>query len=195
MYNQSMIVHDSALEILNRSLDNANITQEQFTLQASIDAARARRIYLLTSISAFRETLSRARATAFSPLQVQLGLLDRVSSISTMQREMMVGPFRYSFRQLESDGVLLKSGFPEQFRPHLVFLFSSKTPGVVLIAVVSKQQAGPGLGSRDTYLFESTVILEDLLMAKEKKHHELDLAEVVFDLNGLCEILDHHFFE
>lgn len=195
LYNQSQLLQDSALEILNRAPANAKISQEQFTLQASIDASRARRIYLLTSISAFRETLSNARATAFSPPQVQLGLFDRINNHGTLQRDRMVGPFRYSFVELERDGVVLKSDFPEQFRAHLVFLFSSSTPGIVQVAVVAKQQAGPGLGSRDTYLFDAKVILEELLMAKEKKHTEVDLHEVVFELNGLVEILNHHFFE
>eukprot|EP00656_Telonema_subtile_P046328 TRINITY_DN5272_c0_g1_i1.p1 TRINITY_DN5272_c0_g1~~TRINITY_DN5272_c0_g1_i1.p1 ORF type:complete len:1086 (+),score=432.55 TRINITY_DN5272_c0_g1_i1:162-3419(+) len=188
IYNQSQLLQDSALEILNRAPAHAKLTQEQFTLQASIDASRARRIYLLTSISAFRETLGNARATAFSPPQVKLGFFDTVNNHSTLQRERLVGPFRYSFVELEKDGVLLRSDFPEQFRPHLVFLFSSNTPGIVHVSVVAKQQAGPGLGSRDTYLFDAKVILEDLLMAREKKHTEVDLHELVFELNGLVEI-------
>lgn len=195
IYHQSELVKDTALEIQNRAAANAKITQEQFTLQAAIDAARSRRIFLLTSVSAYRETLANARATAFTPPAVELSFFDKMANVSTLQRTQSVGPFRYSYVQLQSDGVVIRSDFPEQFQPHLTFLFSSTTAGVVSIAVVAKQHAGPGLGSRDSYLFTATVVLEDLLLAKEKKHSQLDLQEVVLELSLLCEILNHHFFE
>jgi len=195
VYKHGELLGDTAADLKDRDVLRAKAAQEKQTLQASLDNIRGRRTYLVSAVSAYRESLLSARAASFNPKQVEMGIIGSCCGRPTMQRDHRMGPHRYSYIALEKKGFLHKSELPEQFRPHLTFVFESATPGVVRVSVVAKQAASAGMGERDSSIFNAQLLIEDLLEAKEKKVDELNLREMVLDLPQVLDIVNHHFVE
>jgi len=193
VYKHSDLLADVAADLRDRDLQRTKSNHEQKTLVASLDNIRNKRTYLLSTVSAYRESLLSARAVGFNPPQVELGIIGSCCGRPTMQREYKIGPHRYSYIELESQGFILKSELPEQFRPHLTFVFESLTPGTIRLSVVAKQAAAAGMGERDSSIFNAQLLVEDLLEAKEKKIAELNLVELILDLTQVVEIINLHF--
>jgi hypothetical protein len=49
-----------------------------------------------------------------------------------------MGPFKFSHKQLESDGVIMESDVPSERRSGISFSFTCSTPGIFDVAVVYK---------------------------------------------------------
>jgi len=195
VYNHTKLLQDVSKDLRDRDQIRAIASQEKLTLQTSLEQLRARRTFLLTQVSAYRESLLSARDLCFNPKQLMVGGSGGCFSKPTMHRDFRMGPHRYSYIALERKGFVHKSSLPEQFRPHLTFVFEMSSPGVVRLSVVAKQAAQAGMAERDSTIFNSQILVEDLLEGKDKKLEELNLQEVVLDLPQVLDIVNKHFIE
>jgi Ras GTPase-activating-like protein IQGAP2/3 len=195
VYKHSDLLADIGVDLRDRDLNRQKATYETETLIASLNNIRSKRTYLLSTVSAYRESLLSARAVGFNPSQVEVGIIGSCCGHPTMMREYKVGPHRYSYIDLEERGFIIKSELPEQFRQHLTFSFESTTPGTIRLSVVAKQAAAAGMGERDSSIFNAQLLVEDLLEAKEKKIPELNLVELVLDLPQLIGVINEHFMQ
>ncbi|SAM05849.1 hypothetical protein [Absidia glauca] len=95
------------------------------------------------------------------------------------------GPFKFSYSQLEKDGVISQSNVPESRRPNIYFAFTSPLPGTFVIAMHFK--------GRDKAILEMDLKLDDLLEKQQDNVDLLDLEYVGLNVSKILQLLNKTF--
>eukprot|EP01087_Luapelamoeba_hula_P013930 TRINITY_DN4018_c0_g1_i1.p1 TRINITY_DN4018_c0_g1~~TRINITY_DN4018_c0_g1_i1.p1 ORF type:complete len:787 (-),score=140.16 TRINITY_DN4018_c0_g1_i1:88-2448(-) len=96
-----------------------------------------------------------------------------------------LGPFKYSYSELEKMGIIKESEIPKDKRPNMQFQFSSTGPGVFLVSVSWRSRTVQVL----------PLELADLLERKQEGRLDFDTDFMKLDVNLLLFLLNKHFVQ
>jgi len=94
-----------------------------------------------------------------------------------------IGPFKYTYNQLEKDGIIKESEVPKERRSHIVFSFSSNQPGIFTVSVSWRSKKISSLGLE----------LADLLERQQENRIDYETEHLKLDVNLLLHLLNKHF--
>lgn len=100
-----------------------------------------------------------------------------------VKEQKTLGPFKYTYNQLEKDGIIKESEVPKERRGHIVIYFSSSQPGVYTVSVKW----------RSTKIYSLELQLTDLLERQEENRIDYDTKYLKLDVNLLLHLLNKHF--
>ncbi|KAL6058637.1 Ras GTPase-activating protein [Balamuthia mandrillaris] len=95
----------------------------------------------------------------------------------------VVGPFKYTYNQLEKDGIIKESEVPKDRRNHITFSFSSSVPGVYTVTV----------SWRNKKIASVQLELADLLERQQENRIDYETEFLKLDVNLLLHLLNKHF--
>ena len=91
-----------------------------------------------------------------------------------------IGPFKYTYKELAKQGVIVNSEVPAAARKTTKFLISSDTPGVFEVAA---KIAGATVEKME-------LDLDDLLEKHYNNIHEVDLEQVTLNVNMTIHLIN-----
>lgn len=119
------------------------------------------------------------------------------------QKHQELGPYKFTHQQLEREGVIRSSNFPDNRRANVFFMFTSPLPGTFVISLhykgefiilsaffvsTTEQTTGRARG-----LLELDLKLDDLLEMQKDNQETLDLEYVQFNASRVLALLNKRF--
>jgi len=135
---------------------------------------------LLSQLDVYKEYLKNVRDKAYGSKITKKpgGKVKAANSRAT-------GPFKFSYQQLEKDGIILSSEVPEERRTGVYFQFESTLPGVFDVSLSFKGRTKP----------ICELELDDLLERQHNNDLELDLEYMKLNVNLLIYLLNKIFMK
>lgn len=114
-----------------------------------------------------------------------------------------LGPYKFTHKELEKEGVIQRSNVPEDRRGNIYFCFASPMPGTFVISLHYKGMSS-GLKmelrldtdnetGRHRGLLELDLKLDDLLEMQKDNQEDLDLEYVQFNVSKVLALLNRKF--
>lgn len=94
-----------------------------------------------------------------------------------------LGPYKYSYNELEKAGIIKESEVPKDRRAHIVFQFTSASPGMYDVSVTWRGRKISSL----------TLELSDLLERQQEGRLDFETDFLKLDVNLLLHLLNKHF--
>ncbi|CAJ0753885.1 23424_t:CDS:10 [Entrophospora sp. SA101] len=101
------------------------------------------------------------------------------------QKSKIIGPYKFTYIQLEKEGIIEDSSVPDNRREGIFFNISSPLPGAFMIALYYK--------GRDAAILEMDLKLDDLLEKQQDNVLSIDLEYVRLNVNKLLNLLNKTF--
>ncbi|OLL24295.1 GTPase-activating protein [Neolecta irregularis DAH-3] len=133
--------------------------------------------YLRSQLETYKSYLQNVRSGGVSG---GVGLVTVGGKEKKAPKSQLLGPYKFTFQQLEKEGIIVASSIPEQRRSHTFFDLSSPVPGTFIIALKYK--------GRSKGLLELDLKLDDLLEMQQNNMNKLDLEYVHLDV-GVGSVL------
>jgi len=164
--NYESFVHDVALEVANRSAIREQQKREIARLTLTLDGLRKYQKYVTDQITQYNDYLADCLNKQYSGGQGKT-----------------IGPFKFSYKDLQKKGVILDSEVPALSRGKTQFLISSEGSGV--FDIVAKI-AGIKVEKMQLHL-------DDLLEKHYNHVYRLELDQVTLDVNMTIHLLNKLF--
>eukprot|EP00743_Colponemidia_sp_Colp-15_P006347 GILK01006831.1.p1 GENE.GILK01006831.1~~GILK01006831.1.p1 ORF type:complete len:922 (+),score=203.02 GILK01006831.1:184-2949(+) len=158
------------------------VDREQKRLQQALQSIRNHHDYLDEKLSYYKQYLENCR-TVNTQTSTVASKRPTYQVAQTKPEKSSAGSFRYSYKQLESLGVLVDSGIDPQYRKQVKFEFVSTAPGVFMITL--------SLNGVKTQTHQ--LLLENLLEKQHKGQFATELDSVRFNTNVLLHLLHTKF--
>jgi len=178
--NYSKLRRDVAEELVNIEKLNDKIRTETETLGTVLNNIRDHNKFLLCQLDVYKEYLQNVREKAYGPKVTKKPL-----SKTKTAKPRATGPFKYTYQQLEKDGVIMSSEVPEERRTGVCFSFESTLPGVFDISLSYKGRTKP----------ICELELDDLLERQHNNDLELDLDYMKLNVNMVIHLLSKAFMK
>eukprot|EP01090_Pellita_catalonica_P007057 TRINITY_DN175_c0_g1_i1.p1 TRINITY_DN175_c0_g1~~TRINITY_DN175_c0_g1_i1.p1 ORF type:complete len:924 (-),score=207.35 TRINITY_DN175_c0_g1_i1:100-2871(-) len=173
-------VHDISLEVANRAAIREQQKREIQRLSKTLTELRKYQGYVEDQITQYEEYLQTARQKHYEPVKPKKKKFRRGKKDD---KKTMVGPFKFSYKELQKTGVIIESDVPQISRKKTQFLISSDEVGVFL---VTAKIAG--------FSVESMKIeLDDLLERHYNGVQVLELEQVTLDVNMTIHLINKFF--
>lgn len=121
-------MHDISLEVANRAVIREQQKREIERLTQTLTNLRKHQAYVKEQISQYREYLQQCREQHYRPTSSKLR--GNKKSKKEAQGKTMAGPFKFSYKDLQKQGVIVDSEVPALSRKKTQFLISSEEVGV-----------------------------------------------------------------
>lgn len=167
--NYESFVHDVALEVANRATIREAQRKEISRLNAALNKLRQHQSYIKDQIRDYNSYLQGARKAAYAqdPKNKKKKPTGPPGA-GGEQEQGRLGPFKFTYRELEKQGVIVDSEVPEFSRKACTFMISSDSYGVFNIVA---KMAGLEVESM-------TLELDDLLERRYNNIETLELDQV-----------------
>jgi len=166
--NYESFVHDVALEVANRSVIREQQRKEIQRLTITLDNLRKYQKYVTDQITDYNRYLQDCLEKQYSGKKGKGGV---------------IGPFKFSYKDLQKRGVILDSEVPTLSRGKTQFLISSESPGTFdIVAKIA--------GVR---VEKMMLHLDDLLERHYNNINRLELDQVTLDVNMTIHLVNKLF--
>jgi len=176
--NYESFLRDIALEVANRKVIREQQRREVARLKNTLEGLTKHQTYLDDQIKQYQTYLEDCKkkqyAVALSKKKKKKG-----------DPAMMIGPFKFTYKELAKKGVIIDSDVPQLSRKKTVFLLSSETPGI--FDVVAKVA---GISVEKMQLD-----LDDLLDKHHNNVNTLELDQVTLDVNMTIHLINKFFLK
>lgn len=166
--NYESFVHDVALEVANRSVIRESQRKEIARLTLTLENLRKYQKYVTDQITDYNRYLQDCLEKQYSGKKGKGGV---------------IGPFKFSYKELQKQGVILDSEVPALSRGKTQFLISSEGAGV--FDIVAKI-AGVRVEKMQLHL-------DDLLERHYNNINRLELDQVTLDVNMTIHLVNKLF--
>jgi len=166
--NYESFVHDVALEVANRSVIRESQRKEIARLTLTLDNLRKYQKYVTDQITDYNRYLQDCLEKQYSGKKGKGGV---------------IGPFKFSYKDLQKQGVILDSEVPALSRGKTQFLISSEGAGVFDIVA---RIAGVKVEKMQLHL-------DDLLERHYNNINRLELDQVTLDVNMTIHLVNKLF--
>jgi len=166
-------VHDISLEVANRRIIRDQQKREIDRLTATLASLRKHQSYVNDQIAQYQEYLQKCREKHYQPkTKKKKKKGDKSNTI--------VGPFKFSYKELQKQGVIVDSLVPVMSRKKTTFMISSEEVGVFDITA---KIAG-------IKVEKMTLELDDLLERHYNGVEYLALEQVTLDVNMTIHMIN-----
>jgi len=173
--NYESFVHDVALEVANRRAIREQQRKEIARLKNTLGNLKKHQQYLDEQIDDYNAYLKSCKE--------QHILIARKKMKKKKKKDKgdnKVGPFKFTYKELEKKGVIVDSEVPSLSRKKTNFVISSDTPGI--FEIVAKI-AGVNVEKME-------LDLDDLLDKHDQNIYQLDLDQVTLDVNMTIHLIN-----
>jgi len=174
-------VHDIALEVTNRAVIREQQKREILRLKTTLTELRSHQSYVKEQIEQYQAYLVTAREKhyqGFGKVKKRKKKKD-----SDKEKKTVVGPFKFSYKELSKRGVIRDSEVPQISRKKTQFLISSEEVGVF---DVTAKIAGISVE-------KMRLELDDLLEKQHTGVEHLELDQVTLDVNMTIFLINKFF--
>lgn len=172
-------VHDISLEVANRATIRDQQKKEIERLTQTLTNLRKHQAYVKEQISQYQEYLQQCREQHYRPTSAKI----KTGKKSKKSDKSIAGPFKFSYKDLSKQGVIVDSDVPQLSRKKTQFLISSEEVGifdiVAKIAGISVEKM--------------TLELDDLLERHYNGVEYLELEQVTLDVNMTIHLINKFF--
>ncbi len=181
--NYESFVHEVALEVANRATIRENQRKEISRLNAALNKLRQHQSYIKDQIRDYNSYLQGARKAAYAvdPKKKKKG----TGPPGPDAEQGRMGPFKFTYKELEKQGVIVDSEVPEFSRKACTFMISSDSYGVFNIVA---KMAG-------LEVEQMTLELDDLLERRYNNIETLELDQVTLGVNMTIYLVNNHFLK
>jgi len=176
--NYESFLRDIALEVANRKVIREQQRREVARLTNTLEGLNKHAKYLDEQIKQYQAYLEDCKKKQYA---VALAKKKKKKGDPAM----MIGPFKFTYKELAKKGVIVDSEVPALSRKKTVFLISSETAGV--FDVVAKVA---GISVEKMQLD-----LDELLEKHHNNIHTLELDQVTLDVNMTIHLLNKFFLK
>jgi len=169
-------VHDISLEVANRRVIREQQKKEIDRLTATLANLRKHQQYVNDQISQYQEYLQQCREKHYQPRKKE-------KKKKKEGDKTIVGPFKFSYKELSKQGVIVDSEVPAMSRKKTQFSISSEEVGVFDITA---KIAGISVE-------KMTLELDDLLERHYNGVEYLELEQVTLDVNMTIHLINKFF--
>ncbi|KAL6067246.1 Ras GTPase-activating-like protein rgaA [Balamuthia mandrillaris] len=170
-------VHDISLEVANRAAIREQQKREIERLTATLANLRKHQAYVNDQIAQYQEVLQQCREKHYQPKKA------KKKKKKGADDKTIVGPFKFSYKDLAKKGVIVDSEVPAISRKKTQFIISSEEVGmfdiVAKIAGISVEKM--------------TLELDDLLERHYNGVEYLELEQVTLDVNMTIFLINKFF--
>lgn len=180
--NYESFVHAVALEVANRAAIRENQRKEISRLNAALSKLRQHQSYIKDQIRDYNAYLQGARKAAYAqdPKKSK-----KSGPPGGGEEQGRMGPFKFTYKELEKAGVIVDSEVPEFSRKACTFLISSDSYGVFNIVA---KMAG-------LEVEQMTLELDDLLERRYNNIETLELEQVTLGVNMTIFLINKNFLQ
>lgn len=179
--NYAQLRKDAAAELMNYE-EQIEKTQGLIgRLREVINNVRQHQAFLQGQYEAYQEYLLNAREK--SQPQVPDKKASKKNNKKDHGKAKTVGPFKYSYSDLERMGIIKESEVPKDRRSHISFNFGSSSPGLYTVTVTWR-------GKKISSL---TLELSDLLERQQENKIDFPTDFLTLDVNLLLHLLNRDF--
>jgi len=168
-------VHDISLEVANRAAIREQQKKEIERLTNTLNNLRKHQAYVNDQIAQYQEYLQKCRERHYQP--------KKKKAKKRSDGKTIVGPFKFTYKELNKKGVIVDSEVPQLSRKKTQFLISSEEVGV--FDIVAKI-AGVSVE-------KMTLELDDLLERHYNGVEFLELEQVTLDVNMTIHLINKFF--
>jgi len=176
-------VHDISLEVANRAVIREQQKREIERLTQTLTNLRKHQAYVKEQIAQYQEYLQQCREQHYRPTSSKLKGSKKSKKAPQASGKTMAGPFKFSYKDLQKQGVIVDSEVPALSRKKTQFLISSAEVGifdiVAKIAGISVEKM--------------TLELDDLLERHYNGVEYLELEQVTLDVNMTIHLINKFF--
>lgn len=178
-------VHDISLEVANRAVIREQQKREIERLTQTLTNLRKHQAYVKEQIAQYQEYLQQCREQHYRPTSAKLkgSKKSKKAAPQAAAGKTMAGPFKFSYKDLQKQGVIVDSEVPALSRKKTQFLISSAEVGifdiVAKIAGISVEKM--------------TLELDDLLERHYNGVEYLELEQVTLDVNMTIHLINKFF--
>jgi len=176
--NYESFVHAVALEVANRATIRENQRKEISRLNAALNKLRQHQGYIKDQIRDYNSYLQGARKAAYAQ-----DPKNKKKKAAEGDDQGRMGPFKFTYKELEKQGVIVDSEVPEFSRKACTFMISSDSYGVFNIVA---KMAG-------LEVEQMTLELDDLLERRYNNIATLELDQVTLGVNMTIHLINKNF--
>jgi len=174
-------VHDISLEVANRAVIREQQKKEIERLTQTLTNLRKHQAYVKEQIAQYQKYLQECREQHYRPTSVKLKGSKKGKKAPAAPAK--AGPFKFTYKDLQKQGVIVDSEVPALSRKRTQFLISSDEVGifdiVAKIAGISVEKM--------------TLELDDLLERHYNGVEHLELEQVTLDVNMTIHLINKFF--
>uniref|UniRef100_A0A7S4PCN8 Ras-GAP domain-containing protein n=1 Tax=Paramoeba aestuarina TaxID=180227 RepID=A0A7S4PCN8_9EUKA len=182
-YDQLRIDAFKGLKNFEEQLDRVESDMQR--LKAVLSNIHEHNHFLQQQLKAYKEYLENVRKNCGSaskdPKEKEVKKDKKVKAAGGQMKKM--GPFKFSHKQLENDGVIMTSDVPSERRGGINFSFSCQTPGIFDVNVAYKFKN----------ITQMQLKLDDLLEMQHNNQVEFETDFLKLNVNLLIYLLNKHF--
>jgi len=182
--NYESFVHAVALEVANRATIRENQRKEISRLNAALNKLRQHQSYIKDQIRDYNSYLQGARKAAYS-VDPKKKKNKGTGPPGANPEQGRMGPFKFTYKELEKQGVIVDSEVPEFSRKACTFMISSDSYGVFNIVA---KMAG-------LEVEQMTLELDDLLERRYNNIETLELDQVTLGVNMTIFLINSYFLK
>ncbi|CAB5293984.1 uncharacterized protein OCT59_018234 [Rhizophagus irregularis] len=179
-----LMTEEVAQELAHLGNLREKITEEIRSLEAVYKTICDHNNYLRSQLDSYKAYLQNVRQQTSTDLTstsvVKVG--DKEKKPAKMK---VLGPYKFSYAQLERDGIIVESNVPDNRRQNIYFNITSPIPGTFIIALHYK--------GRDAAILEMDLKLDDLLEKQQDNVMSLDLEYVQLNVPKILQLLNKTF--
>jgi len=174
--NYESFVHDVALEVANRRAIRETQRKEVTRLKSTLGDLKKHQTYLDDQMGDYNSYLK-----ACKEQQMLVARKTKKGKKSKKGGEpSTIGPFKFSYKELEKKGVIVDSEVPQMSRKKTSFQITSTEPGIYEIVA---KFAGVNIEKME-------LDFDDLLEKHYNNIHQLELEQVTLDVNMTIHLIN-----
>jgi len=170
--NYSRLVKSMAEDVNTRTTLRRTMENQKNSIEAVLKEIQVHQSYLQGQIAQYREYLQNCRKNSVTPLKLKRRYTK--ASISKKKGH-IVGPVKYTYAQLEKDGLIIDSEIPKDKRMRMNFVFTSTAVGLIDVSC----------NIMGITVTAYQIDIEDLLEKQHNNIRDFKLDDVKLDVNML----------
>jgi len=174
---------DAIQELLNYEEEIKRVADDKERLKKVLASLQDHNKFLHQQYEAYKEYLENVRESCTGRNKFRPDKADKKGK--KVKNKAGPGPFKFTYLQLEKDGIIIDSQVPDDKRSNISFQFACSTPGHFEVTVMY----------RGKNIFDFQLVLDDLL---EKQHNNIVEFETEFaklNVNILLYLLNKTFLK
>lgn len=173
---------DATQELLNYEEEIKRVKDDKERLRSVLASLQDHNKFLHQQYEAYKEYLDNVRESCTGRNKFRP---EKVEKKGKKVKGKGLGPFKFTYLQLERDGIIIDSQVPDDKRSNISFQFSCSTPGNFEVTVMYRGKS----------IFDFALVLDDLL---DKQHNNIVEYETEFaklNVNILLYLLNKTFLK